>query len=368
MIYNKIGILGLGLIGGSLAKTIRRKYPDITILAYDTDQSALLDATRQGVISEWCSVIDGHFFDCDLLFLCAPVSVNIELLKTLAKITDAEHRPLITDVSSMKKEIQLTAKALGMTDCFIGGHPMAGLETTGFSQSNGYLFENVYYIITPETDVPAETVAAFSAFLKGLDVLVLETTMEEHDFATACVSHVPHIISAALVNLVKNNDNQEEFLKSIAAGGFKDITRISSSSPDMWATISQGNKEKIIPVLNVYIDSLNEIKSQISSNKEQDIHDFFSSAKDFRDSISNKTGGALARSYQLYCDLMDEPGEIAIISTRLATHGVSIKNIGILHNREFEQGALNIEFYDAQALDTAISVLKRFNYHIYERD
>ena len=361
-----IGIIGLGLIGGSLAKTIRRKQPELTLIGYDSDSSSILDAMNDGIINFAAKEVGSDFAKCDLLFLCAPVSVNLKLLSQLKEILPKEC--LITDVSSMKSKIQEEAKQLGIESHFIGGHPMAGLESIGYSSSNAYLFENVYYIITPDPSVPEDIVDGFTTFLKSIDVIPIQMTASEHDFAVANVSHVPHIISAALVNLVHHNDTEKEGMKRIAAGGFKDITRISSSSPDMWSQISKGNKEFILPVLDQYIDTLKKIRAELKEDCSEEIHDFFSDAKDYRDSITNRTGAAYRQNYRLYCDLIDEAGEIATIATRLSTHHISIRNIGIVHNREFEEGVLCIEFYDARALEEATDLLKRFRYHIYERN
>lgn len=366
MKIESIGIIGLGLIGGSLAKTIRRKHPDLNLIGYDSDPASIQDAKNEGIISSAARKIGSDFAKCDLLFLCAPVSVNLALLSGLKDILPKEC--LITDVSSMKSRIQEEAKQLGIEDHFIGGHPMAGLESIGYSSSNAYLFENVYYIITPDPTVPEDLVKGFTAFLKSLDVIPIKMTASEHDFAVANVSHVPHIISAALVNLVHHNDTEMESIKRIAAGGFKDITRISSSSPDMWFQISKGNKQFILPVLDQYIDNLKKIREELMENCDDEIHDFFADAKDYRDSITNRTGAAYRQNYRLYCDLIDEAGEIATIATRLSTHHISIRNIGIVHNREFEEGVLCIEFYDARALEAATDLLKRFRYHIYERN
>ena len=361
-----IGIIGLGLIGGSLAKTIRRKHPDITLIGFDSDASSILDAMNDGIINYAAKSVGSDFAKCDIVFLCAPVSVNLSLLSVLKDILPKE--TLITDVSSMKSQIQAEAKRLELEDNFIGGHPMAGLETIGYSSSNAYLFENVYYIVTTNPLIPADTLKSFTDFLKSIDVIPICMSAKEHDFATANVSHVPHIVAAALVNLVHHNDTENEAMKTIAAGGFKDITRIASSSPDMWSAISKGNKDSILPVLDQYIGILQKMRENLAKDTDADIHTFFSDAKEYRDSITNRTGAAYRQNFRIYCDLIDEAGEIATIATRLATHHISIRNIGIVHNREFEEGVLSIEFYDARSLEEATRLLKRFRYHIYERN
>ena len=368
MTVRKIGLIGLGLIGGSLAKTIHRKFPQIQLIAYDTRQSELLRAMNDGVIQTGADVIDRRFCSCDIIFLAAPLAANMEVLGILKALDGMNPDVIITDTGSMKEEICRKARDLSMNECFIGGHPMAGTERSGYENANAYLFENVYEVITPDDAVPKEKTESLTEFLTSLDMVVLKMSACEHDYATANVSHLPHIVSAALVNLVKNNDSEEETLKAIAAGGFKDITRISSSSPDMWLQISRGNREQILPLLNQYIETLQEVEEALRADDAPRVRGFFSDAKDYRDSINTAKGTALRQNFMLYCDLIDEPGEIATIATRLATHRINVKNIGIRHNREFEEGVLYIEFYDAKALEEATALLKKFRYHIYERN
>ena len=362
----RISIIGLGLIGGSLAKTIRRKHENAMIKVCDPNEDILKKAKSEGVADEILSRIDHRLIESDYLFLCAPVSVNAALIEDLKKLYTPEDNCLISDCGSMKANICEAVNKNGMGKHFIGGHPMAGLEKGGYDNSDAYLFENVYYIISPEKDVDTAVKDRFRNFLTGLDMIPIELSPSDHDRALSYISHLPHIISASLVNLVSKND-KDSVLSLIAAGGFKDITRISSSSADMWTLVSMGNKEKILPALDEYIDELKNIRNFITSDNSSKIHDFFENAKEYRDDIPNKKTGALPISYMLLCDIIDEEGEIATIATRLSTHHINIKNIGIVHNRENEQGVLSIEFYDDNALNEASKLLKKYKYTVYER-
>lgn len=368
--FKRIGIVGLGLIGGSLARTIKRIYGnDIFILGIDPSKEDLDIAFSEGNIDEGSSDIDTALKGYDLLILCAPIGINLQIIDRIAearKNGDACDLRLVSDVSSIKQPIHDEAEAAGILDIFIGGHPMAGTEKSGYRYSDAHLLENAYYIITPSKSVDEALIDSFTAFLSSLDVIPIRLTVDEHDHATACVSHLPHIVSAALVNVVKDNDNDAGVLKTIAAGGFRDITRISSSSPAMWSFISDENSAQILPVLDEYINSLKDIRTLIDERANSTVKEFFATAKDFRDTMDVRSGGGIVDSYALRCDLIDEAGEIATIATRLATHHISIKNIGIEHNREFEEGVLKIEFYDKKSLDEARDLLIRFRYTIYE--
>lgn len=361
-----IGFIGLGLIGGSIAKTIRRTHPDYHILAYARHKETLAAALQSNVIDGVLEKEDDRYRSCDYIFLCAPVEYNIEYLKYLKDVIS--ENTIITDAGSVKAPIHQAVEELGMGHCFIGGHPMAGSERSGFAYSSDHLLENAYYILTPGDNVSLEKITEFSELITSLGALPLVLSPDEHDFSTAGVSHLPHIIASALVNLVNALDNDAESMKTIAAGGFRDITRIASSSPVMWEQICLENHKNISAVLDEYIRMLIQIRCSIDNQEAQNLYDMFASSRDYRDSIDNISKGAFGRTYGLYLDLVDEAGGIATISTILAMDGISIKNIGIIHNREFEQGVLKIEFYEEDALRKAIALLKKRNYIIYERE
>lgn len=360
-----IGFIGLGLIGGSIAKTIRKFHPDYRLIAFDKDRSALAEAVSLNVINGICDIEDEQLYNCDYLFLCAPVEFNVEYMEKI-KASLGENC-ILTDVGSVKNVIHEKVTKLGLEGRFIGGHPMAGSERSGFSNSSDHLLENAYYIITPGGEVALEKISDFTELISSLGAIPLVITAEEHDFITAGVSHLPHIVASALVNLVNLLDNDAQYMKMIAAGGFRDITRIASSSPVMWEQICLENQKNISTVLDEFIRMLIQIRCSIDNKEADNIFDMFASSKDYRDSIDIIDNSLIPRSYVLYIDVADEAGAIATIATILATEKVNIKNIGIIHNREFEDGVLKIEFYTDAALEQAKVLLTKRNYKICER-
>ena len=365
-----IGFIGLGLIGGSIARTIRKFHPDYRLLAFDKDRDALAEAVSLNVIDGICDIEDERLYNCDYLFLCAPVEFNVEYME---KIKDSlGENCILTDVGSVKSIIHEKVTELGLEGKFIGGHPMAGSERSGFSNSSDHLLENAYYIITPGGEVALDRISDFTELVSSLGAIPLVLTAEEHDFITAGVSHLPHIVASALVNLVNLLDNDAQYMKMIAAGGFRDITRIASSSPVMWEQICLENQKNISTVLDEFIRMLIQIRCSVDNcatdGKEADaIYQMFASSRDYRDSIDVVDNGPIRKAYVLYLDIADEAGGIATIATILAMDKISIKNIGIIHNREFEQGVLKIEFYEEDAMERAIALLKKRNYIVYER-
>lgn len=365
MSLQKIGFIGLGLIGGSIAKKLHALHPELTIIATAHHAETVAEAFKEHLIinNTPCELKD--FADCDYIFLCTPTKKNIEYLQQLKDVISPDC--IITDVGSVKSEIHREVIRLGLEANFIGGHPMAGSEKTGLSNASETLLENAYYIITPTTKSPSPAVEELTGLVRSLGAIPLVLGYEQHDYATAAISHLPHVIAYSLVNLVRESDDENEIMKTIAAGGFKDITRIASSSPVMWENICLSNQEQILKLTDCYIHALQNIRSSVADAKSDDIISFFRNAKDYRDSITTPVRGSLQKNYSVYCDLVDEAGAIATLATIMASHNISIKNIGILHNREYEDGVLQIEFYEEDALEKAVKLMEDNHYVVHRR-
>ncbi|MBQ9157199.1 MAG: prephenate dehydrogenase [Eubacterium sp.] len=359
-----IGFIGLGLIGGSIARTIRRIYPDSFIVGYDVDKKSVDAALSDRVLNESYDEIDERFSSCDIIFLCAPVSINIDNIRKLKEFIPTE--VLITDVGSVKAPMQEAVKELGMEQQFIGGHPMVGSEKTSYAASSDYLLENAYYFITPSSFTQFRHTAMFSSFIQGLGALAVTLPPEEHDFITASLSHIPHIIAAELVHLVERGDSRNGMLKQLAAGGFKSMTRIASSSPVMWEQICQNNRTNIKKLLTEMIDDLSQVIDHLDDEDTSYIHEYFRSAGEYRNSVPEHAVGLFDKVHKIYIDIPDEPGTIANVTTQLAFNNISIKNLGIIYSRgEYEEGALEIEFYDDEACQKAIEVLENRNFRVF---
>lgn len=155
--------------------------------------------------------------------------------------------------------------------------------------------ENAYYILTPTQESPVTAIQGLQTLISSIGAIPLIMDYHTHDYVTAAVSHLPHIISAGLVNLVHDSDSAEGVMKMIAAGGFKDITRISSSSPVMWQSICMTNTENILTLLTSYIESLQKVKAELQNKDAQKLYDLFDDAKNYRDSFSNEGRGPIKK-------------------------------------------------------------------------
>lgn len=355
MQFNKVGFIGLGLIGGSIAKKMKADNPNIHIYATAHHEETIKEAHREGLIDNDALLPLRAFHDCDVIFLCAPVQRNLDYLAELKNIIHKDC--YITDVGSTKTEIHKEVIRLGMEANFIGGHPMTGSEKTGILAANKTLLENAYYIITPTAITPQSDVDDFRDFVRSLGSIPLILDYKTHDYSTAAISHLPHMIAYSLVNLVKQIDDSNETMKTIAAGGFKDITRIASSSPVMWQNICASNRDQLLILMDKYTSLLSQLRGYIETSDEQALLDFFQSAKDYRDSLSLPSIKTKSTYYELFVDLPDETGGIAKVSRILADAGINIKNIGIVNNREFEEGILHISFANEYSRSKAKELL-----------
>lgn len=362
-----IGFVGFGLIAGSIAKAIRLKHPDFNIYVYNRNAPKVKDSLKlalsDGTVNELYSDLDS-FSNCDIIFLCAPVLTNISYLEKLKHIIKKDC--ILTDVGSVKGNIHKAISELSLDENFIGGHPMTGSDRTGYENSSALLMENAYYLLTPTSSSKKQDVEFMFELVKEMGSLPYIVDYKKHDEITAAISHLPHIIASSLVNVVHENDDSDAHMKTFAAGGFKDITRIASSSPEMWQSICLSNPEPIIKYIDIFENNLNAFKKAIQNSDGSTLYKTFEKARDYRNSIPSSSKGAISKVYEIYVDVPDVPGIIAIIATILSSNSVSIKNIGIVHNREFEDGVLRIEFYSRKDAVDARDALSKYPYPVYD--
>lgn len=362
-----VGFIGFGLIGGSIAKALKEKHPGITLTGYDhhvhSINKNLALALQDGILSGITHDLN-DFSSCDLILLCSPVLHNIKYLELLKPIIKPSS--IISDVGSVKGAMHKAVEQLGLTKHFIGGHPMAGSEKTGYESADLHLLENAYYILTPTSDTTEKQIAFMKELVSCTAAIPVVMDYKKHDDATAAISHVPHVISASLVNMVQGKDT-DGTMKSLAAGGFKDITRIASSSPEMWQSICLSNTDSMLAFIHVFQNCLADFETALLHKEADSLLHFFETAKDYRDSVPSTSGGPIARSYEVFMDILDETGAIATVATILASNAISMKNIGIIHNREFEDGVLRIELYEEASMRKTVALLRNYHYTVYER-
>ncbi|GAE89479.1 prephenate dehydrogenase [Acetivibrio straminisolvens] len=191
----KISIIGLGLIGGSLARALKEKLNIESIIAVDINEKSLSQALKEGYISEGFTELNESVYNSDIIFICTPIRSTIDYITQL--YGKVKNGCIVTDTASTKGEIIDFINSLDNPPCFIGGHPMAGTEKAGFASSFSHMFENAYYILSPSKNCPEESLESLAEIIKGIGAIPVKLDSREHDIITATISHVPHVIASA---------------------------------------------------------------------------------------------------------------------------------------------------------------------------
>lgn len=360
----KVCIIGLGLIGGSLARALHERLGINDITAVNRSIEPINQAIKDGCITRGFNDLNDYVWNSDIIFICTPVKRAITYIDIMAD--KVKPGCIITDVGSTKAEIIEYINAMPNPPCFIGGHPMAGTEKTGYASSFVHLLENAFYILSPSKSSTDEAISLMVDIVKGIGSLPVLLDAFEHDIVTGSISHVPHIIASALVNMVNQTDTSDGKMQMLAAGGFKDITRIASSSPEMWENIVLSNKSQIKVILDNYIEIINNFKKDMEIEDSKKIYSFFETAKNYRDTFSNSKKGLISPLFDIIVDVVDKPGIIGEIATILGSNGINIKNINVSNSREFEQGCLKITLPDSESVNIAFDLLVNRGYKIYK--
>lgn len=243
---------------------------------------------------------------------------------------------------------------------------MAGSHKTGVESAKAHLFENAFYILTPMNHVPNEQVEDLKVWLKGTGSHFLVLNTEEHDYVTGIVSHFPHLIAAGLVKQVEKHAGDNPLIHQLAAGGFKDITRIASSSPKMWSDIVKQNREHLMVLLKEWISEMEGLYKTVSTGDAGEIQNYFADAKEYRDSLPVRKSGAIPAYHDLYVDVLDKVGHWLILRVFLAREEISITNLQILEAREGLLGVLRISFQREEDRMKAKLALGEEEYQTYE--
>jgi len=360
-------IIGLGLIGGSVALAIKNTHRDVRVYGYDINDNSAQLAKALGIIDEISDSIQSDAEKADLIILGTPVKQTVELLLKLSEFS-LKKNVIITDVGSTKMKVIEAAIPLQSSGAtFIGGHPMAGSHKSGPAAAKAHLFENAFYLLTPSDHEEEKKVAELKAWLRGTKAKFLIISPKRHDQLTGVISHFPHIIAAGLVHSArKAAEHNNGLVSRLAAGGFRDTTRIASSSPEMWRDILLHNKDELLLLMDDWIEQMEEIKHHIQRSDSEYIYGYFSSAKAFRDELPARSQGAIPAFYDLYVDVPDYPGVISEITGYLALSRISITNIRILETREEIYGVLVISFQSEEDRKAAENCLaEHTNYGVY---
>lgn len=354
----RCAIIGLGLIGGSLGLAMNERRLAGCICGVDTSRENLELALAGEAIHETAPLKEA-VGDADLVILSTPVGVIPDLLREISGWL--KPGAVVTDVGSTKKTIVEHAETvLGPDVHFVGGHPMAGSETSGFTGADPYLFENAFYLLTPTAATDSGALSLVRRVVENIGAVVMEIPPDEHELVTAAVSHLPHFVAAALVNAVNKMPVGDRAL-ALSAGGFRDTTRIAAGSPQMWRDIFITNRERVLETLSYFRSALEEMETAVRNGDGKKIYRALDEASTVRRELPLRSKGYLPYVYEVVVTVPDRPGIIAMLAGLLGDAGINISEIEILRAREGYGGTIRIGFTTPGEQDRAYNLLRANN-------
>ena len=354
-----ITIIGLGVIGGSLGLAIKQIDPHIIVTGFDNveniDAALHRDAIDFGSIS-----LPSLLHDADIIFLCTPVHTIIEILPTIAKYCKSS--AIITDVGSTKSEIANAAKKVFRKNgIFIGGHPMAGSEGKGIDFADALLFQNATYVLCADT-LQKRRITKLTTLLHSIGARVLFLSAKDHDRIAAAISHLPQLIAVAMMNMVERKNKKHYGYLQLAAGGFRDITRIASSPYAMWNDILASNSVEIRNAVKEFSSLLFQFEKDLQSSSRRNVFaQRFRNAKIVRDAIPKNSKGFLQPVHDIFVSVDDKPGVLSMMTTALYKANINIKDMELLKVREGRGGTFRLSFDSKSDADKARNILMRKN-------
>ncbi|CAH1218282.1 hypothetical protein PAECIP111893_04379 [Paenibacillus plantiphilus] len=360
----KIAIFGVGLIGGSLALCFKGK-PGITVVGHSIRESSVAKYVDRGVVDYATTSLREAAEDADFIFLCVPVG---NLTQYVRELSELELKPgcIITDVGSTKASVAACARGLGLKGItFIGGHPMAGSERSGVEAASSHLFENAFYVLTPEVGTSDAELGRLTELLKLTKAHIVHVHPEEHDEIVGAISHLPHIIAVALVNQIRRYHASNELYGTLAAGGFRDITRIASSDPVVWRDILVNNRGVLLGLLKDWQEETAHFIEMLEKEDGEGIEQAFMESGQFRSQLPERRKGMIHSIYECYVDVPDHPGIIGRIATELGNSRINLSNIHVIESREDVPGVLRLSFRTQDDLDQAVDKLGENGFSVH---
>ncbi len=351
--FASVAIVGVGLIGGSLGLAIKRRYPNTEVIGVDRTERIVKSAQARGAIDTGSTDLSQGVGRADVIFVATPVRTIAELLPTLGPLIRPD--ALVTDVGSTKARICQIAERF-FPSRFIGGHPMTGSERQGVEAADPLLFENALYVLTP-LSVSTEQLERLKQFLEGVGARVLCLEPERHDRIVAYVSHLPQLLAVALAGVVARRSQEDALYTELAAGGFRDMTRIAASPYEIWHDIICENARNIERSLDELIGQLDALRGQVRARAIEAVASRFRSAAAFRNAIPRSSKGFLKPLHRVAVSAPDRPGVLAHFATAIARAGMNIKDIELLKVRENVGGTFHLCFESREAAERAVHIL-----------
>ncbi|MDP9068090.1 MAG: prephenate dehydrogenase [Actinomycetota bacterium] len=357
--FKRVAVVGTGLIGGSICLGLRAALPPPHVVAFDTDPDAGRAGLERGAFSEVAESVGEAVQAADLVVVATPVDTTADvcarMLDTLAP--DA----VVTDVGSAKAGVVEECEAL-LGARFVGGHPMAGSERHGIAAADAELFQDAWWILTPTAATRSFAYRAASALAATLGARPIAIEPDAHDRLLARLSHLPQVVASGIVAAAVAAEDQESLL-GLAAGGFRDVTRIAASDPGMWVSILRSNRVAVLEALEEFSSGLVEVATALREERWGDLAAFLGRARQARMELFAKPQMHDV-PVALSLPILDRPGVLAEVTTAAGGLGANIEDLRIVHSTEGGRGRLELIVAGERPAEDLAERLRTLGYRV----
>lgn len=354
----KVALIGTGLIGGSIGLALKTR-TDAVVVAFDKDPASARRAVERGAADEAVGSAAEAASGADFIFIATPVGAIADSVRAIAGSTSAG--TVVTDVGSTKSRVVLEAeKLLRHGSDFIGGHPMAGTEQEGIDAASPTLFEDAWWILTPTETSSPEAYQRLHALLATLRARIMALSPVEHDRLMAVVSHVPQLTATTLMNMAAKRGEEHAGLLALAAGGFRDITRVAASNPEIWLDVCRENGDAIAAALYDFANELLRLRELIVEGQEEPLRRALLDAREARRSLPGKE--VRETPIEVVMPVPDRPGVLAQVTTTVGNLGINIEDLQITHSSEGGRGVLHLTIAGRGSADKVSDALSQLGF------
>ena len=349
----RVAVVGTGLIGTSIALAAIRAGD--AVRAFDVDRATLERAAERSGLTP-TDGLEECVRGATLVFICTPIP---SLAALAAAALAAAHEAVVTDVGSVKAHVLAEVEAVANPEHlarFVGGHPMGGSERSGPDRASPAVVDGIVWVLSATPRTEEDAIARMEAWVARVGASPVRMDADRHDRLVAMVSHLPQVASTALMGLAATEEAGEPEILLLAAGGFRDLTRLAASSPHLWSDILLANREAIARAIDLYVSRLARIREMVLADRPDEVEAAFAAAKQARLALTAKpqvkSGVAV-----ILVPVPDRPGVLADVTVTLGEAAVNIEDLQIVHSPEGGRGTVHLTVA-ADAADEAERVLR----------
>ncbi|MDQ4142967.1 MAG: prephenate dehydrogenase/arogenate dehydrogenase family protein [Actinomycetota bacterium] len=360
MVEGPVAVIGTGLMGGSLGLALRRAEPSLAVAGYDADEAMARGALERGAVTRVARTLAEAADGARLVALGVPVDQAPAVLEDLRAHLDPA--AVVTDLGSAKAVVVAHGtRCFG--ERFVGGHPMAGSERHGIEAADAALFEGASWILTPTTRTSPNAYSVVTEVVAAVGAQAVALEPDVHDALVARLSHLPQLVASAIVDVAASAGDREALL-GLAAAGFRDVTRIAASHPDMWVAIIRANEPAVLEALRSLRERLDVLEEDISDGRWPDLHRWLASARSARLELFAKPDYG-TEPVALSMVVPDRPGVLAEVTTAAGELGANIEDLRIMHSTEGGAGRLELVVSGREPAELLVGELIRLGYAVH---